>query len=151
MREPRLPIGAFVWCRFPLQEAPREPGPEDHLHLVYVADVTTSKVLTIYTTSVLWDPAVPTPIGVIIVKAQQAAALGQKPFVLDARRIALLPVTTEWFPDLESKNHGVLMVADKVFQKEVTRVAHELAKRSSNMQFYGPDAKSDIDSWKPER
>lgn len=149
MTESLLPIGSFVWCRFPFRESPRDPGPTDHLHLVYVEDATEDNVLTIYTTSVTWDPKVPTPIGVMIVKSEMASALGQKSFVLDARRIALLPLTTDWFPGLSKPDHGILMIADKAFQKEVTRIAHAAASRASNIELLGPKAPANQHGWKP--
>lgn len=146
---PLLPVGAFVWCRFPLSENPRNPGPDDHLHLVYIADAAKNNVLTIYTTSVSWDPKVPTPIGVMIVKEEQARALGQKPFVLDARRIALLPLTTDWFPGLLKPDRGILKIADKTFQKEVAIIARAAAARVNNIEFLGPQAPVTRSEWKP--
>ena len=138
MRALPIPVGAFIWCRFPLRERPSEPGPEDHLHLVYVQDQTQDLVLTIYTTSVLGDLQSPTPIGVIRVLADEAKALGQKPFVLDARRIALLPLTVDWFPALSNPQRGIVTIAPASFQKQVTQAAYAAASRAVHIELLGP-------------
>lgn len=150
MTQPLLPIGAFIWCRFPISEDPRNPGPKDHLHLVYVEDSTDdNSVLTIYTTSVIWDSKVPTPIGVMVVNSEMASKMGQKPFVLDARRIALLPVTTDWFPGLAEPDRGILLIAETSFQKKVTSTARAALSRASNVELLGPKAPSNQHGWKP--
>jgi len=136
-----IAVGAFIWCRFPLREQPHLPGPADHLHLAYVQDVTVDRLLTIYTTSVTWDPSIPTPMGVMLVGALQAKALGQKPFVLDARRLALLPLTEDWFPLLSQPNHGIVAIAPIEFQQEVTRTAYAAATRASHLELLGPQAR----------
>ncbi|MBI5164367.1 MAG: hypothetical protein HY985_10750 [Magnetospirillum sp.] len=135
-----LPVGAFVWCRFPLREAHREPGPKDHLHLVYVQDTADTRAVSIYTTSVTWPSDKPLPFGVIAVPTKQAAELGQKSFVLDARRIGVLPMTPTWFPDINKLDHGILKVAPASFQREVARIAHEVARRKELIEWYGPGA-----------
>jgi hypothetical protein len=140
MTVPQIPIGAFIWCRFPLRERPNEPGPADHLHLVYVEDLTEDNVLTIYTTSVTWDPKTPTPIGVVIVNAEKSRAMGQKPFVLDARRLALLPLTDLWFPELSKPDRGIVAIAPAAFRKEVTQAAYAAASRASHIELLGPKA-----------
>jgi hypothetical protein len=81
------------------------------------------------------------PLGVIVIPKQQAAALGQKAFVLDARRIGILPITLEWFPNLNSDGHGVVKIASKPFQDNVARIAREVASRHrENIELYGPGA-----------
>lgn len=44
--------------------------------------------------------AEPLPLGVIPIAGQAAEALRQRPFWIDARCIAYLPVTVEFFPRL---------------------------------------------------
>ena len=154
MIAPILPVGAFIWCRFPLHEAHRAPGPIDHLHLCYIADTVGKDALTLYTTSVLWDPSIPEPEGIIVVSVEQAAQMKQKPFVLDARRIGIFPITTEWFPDLEDKDHGIVYIANDAFQKKVARVAKDVAvKHRQNIEFYGPTAPTlpDKSGWTPPK
>lgn len=139
MSKPVLPTGSFVWCRFPLRESNRKPGPADHLHLVYVADCSINEAVTIYTTSVIWDKNVPPALGIIIVEKQQAEEMRQKSFVLDTRRIGVLPLTEEWFPNINSENNGVLQIASKDFQKKVAQVSLDIAKRHKDiMEWYGP-------------
>jgi len=74
------------------------------------------------------------------VDAPQAKALGQKPFVLDARRLALLPLTEDWFPHLSKPNHGIVAIAPLDFHPEVTRTAYAAASRASHMELLGPHA-----------
>ena len=135
MTAPILPVGAFIWCRFPQHEANRVPGPSDHLHLCYIADTVGKDALTLYTTSVIWDTGTPEPAGVIVVSADQAAQMKQKPFVLDARRIGIFPITTEWFPDLEGKDHGIVHIANKCKLAERTRNISFLEKLSDDKNW----------------
>ena len=143
MTQSLLPVGAFVWCRLPISENPCNPGPKDHLHLVYVEDSTDDgSVLTIYTTSAIWQPKARSPIGVLVVTSELASAMGQMPFVLDATRIALLPVTTEWFPGLAEPGHGIVLIADESFQKKETSTAHAALSRASSLEYFAPKAPS---------
>jgi hypothetical protein len=139
----RLPPGAFVWCRFPLREAHREPGPPDHLHVVYVHDTADGKAVCVYTTSVTWPGNKPLPFGVIAVPWASAADMGQKAFVLDARRIGIFPQTTDWFPDLDEPGNGILHVAPKPFQRKIQQAALEVAKRKELIEWFGPGAPDD--------
>ncbi|MET3105898.1 hypothetical protein AAKU67_004444 [Oxalobacteraceae bacterium GrIS 2.11] len=142
MQNPILPVGSFVWCRFPLREAHRIPGPMDHLHLAYVAaSGQNNQVLTVYTTSVTWKPSTPVAFGVIVVPSDVASAMGQQPFYLDARRVAILPVTDEWFPSLATESHGIISRANKSFRAEVDRVLTEVLDRHREIvERYGPEA-----------
>ena len=120
-------VGSFVWCRFPLRENPSAPSPKEHLHLVYVAAVQANeKVLTIYTTSVTWNPSTPVAVGVIVVPQEIASTMGQKPFCLDTRRVAILPATNEWFPSLDGESPLIVSRANKAFRAEVDRVVTDV-------------------------
>lgn len=140
MAAPILPTGAFVWCRFPLHEANRKPGPPDKLHLVYVVDTANKNAVCVYTTSVTWPADTPIPSGVIDVSSNDAAAMGQKRFVLDTRRIGVFPLTTTWFPDLDKPDHGILRIAPESFQRRVAKAAQAIVKRKELIEFYGPGA-----------
>jgi len=48
----------------------------------------------LYTTTVPW-PGPNLPVGVIPADSRHAAALDQKPFTIDARTAAVLPITAE--------------------------------------------------------
>jgi hypothetical protein len=67
--------------------------------------------------------------------------MGQKPFVLDARRLALFPMSKDWFPRLENPDRGPVSVHwVKTFQKEVSRVAYAFASRASHIELLGTSA-----------
>jgi hypothetical protein len=83
------------------RENPARPGP---LHLAYtlaVSGVTGSSQLSAlcaYTTSQPW-PGGAMPLGVRAFDRQEAATLGQaRPFVMDLRRLAFVPIAPAWFP-----------------------------------------------------
>jgi len=87
------------------------------LNPVNVQDLTQDNFLTIYTPSFIWDPKTPTPLGGIIFNAELSKAMGQKPFVIDARKLALLPLTNNWIPRLAHSDHGIVAIAPANFQK----------------------------------
>ena len=101
--------GQFVWCRFPAAEQPASPGAK--LRIGYVQDVQRVGrdvfVATLYTTTARWPGDTPLPLGVISIAGQQAEKLGQRPFVIDARCIALLPIVAGFFPHMADADHGV--------------------------------------------
>jgi hypothetical protein len=78
--------------------------------------------------------------GVVIVNAEKSRAMGQKPFVLDARRLALLPLTDLWFPELSKPDRGIVAIAPAAFRKEVTQAAYAAASRASHIELLGPKA-----------
>lgn len=64
----------------------------------------------------------PLPFGVRIFTREEAAALGQqRAFRLHLNRQARVPVTTEWFPDLDSSNQGALRWRPRAYAKNFTR------------------------------
>ncbi len=100
--------GDFVWSNFPERENPARPGP---CHIGYVALSTTSDqlnaVVLAYTTSQPWTG--PKPPGLFSFNRDMAIIMGQaRAFTLDLRRLAIVPVTVEWFSDLPSPDHGVV-------------------------------------------
>jgi hypothetical protein len=78
-------------------------------------------VLLAYTTSKPW-PHAAKPLGLFTFDSAEAASLGQKrPFVLDLRRMAFVPLTKTWFPDLDRPtSHGH---APKALQRRIYQVA----------------------------
>ncbi len=142
MSQPPFLPGQFVWCRFPYSEAALAPG--DKERIVYVADIrehAQRKVLTVMslcTTTSQWDPDSPIPLGVIPVAAAAAAEMNQKPFVIDARRIAFVPMTEDFFPRLRSSERGIVHTVTKAFRKEVKNVLAQLAQRRDLVELLGP-------------
>jgi hypothetical protein len=66
--------------------------------------------------------------------------MGQsRPFTLDLRRIAPLPVTEEWFPDLDTPDHGILGRAPEKLRLLYEAALTELARRRpENIERLGP-------------
>jgi len=121
--------GDFVWTAFPERENPARPGPR---HVGYVAATTASPkinaVLVSYTSSQPWHG--PTPPGVYSFDLAAAAAMGQsRGFTLDLRRLALIPITREWFPDLSDNGHGVIGRAPERLRVELEAALTALLRR----------------------
>jgi hypothetical protein len=126
--------GDFVWTNFPEREDPLRPGP---LHVSYVliagdAPSGVFSVMAAYTSSRQWPSEL--PFGVHRFDRLQAERFGQsRPFVLDLRRIAYLPVTAAWFPHLETEGRGVLGRAPEPLRATLLREANELFRRRKEL------------------
>lgn len=118
--------GAFVKTLFPTSEKPRRPGP---LHICYCLAVARPIVIVAYSSSRSWPPATPPPHGVRIFGAAEAARLNQRPFVLYLNRLARLPLTAQWFPELEMPSQGVVAVAPAVLRDQLLKTMTELVQR----------------------
>jgi hypothetical protein len=127
---------------FPFSEAPLRPGPSRHIG--YVLDIVRRHnrfyvAALLYTTTSAWPDAVALPRGVLRVQERQAAAIGQRSFVLDARRIAYLPVETAFFPELDQPGRGVQGVAAAGFQRHVERTLTALLETPELLELLGPE------------
>ena len=123
---------------FPNREQPNRPGPKPRVGYVYaITPSGQGAAALLYTTTVLWsDPNV--PLGVIAVDRRHAAALGQKPFTIDARTAAVLPVTTEYFPQLSHADHGIRGQAPIQLTRRIEAVMRELRDRGVVIDVRGP-------------
>jgi hypothetical protein len=133
---PPFGAGAFIWCRFPFgpPERPDRPGPARHIAYVLATADRGAVALLAYTSSGRWRPATRTlPAGVIEFNAEAAGAVGQKPFHLDLRCLARVPITPEWFPDLDLPSRGTVGVAGKRLQNAIQAEARRLAERSPHI------------------
>lgn len=95
--------GDYVRCLFPFRER-AGPGPSPHLVLVTGTGRIsgTPAVIVFYTTSQVTYDGTRRPRHLIHVDEPKATALGQaKAFDIDVTRVALLPVTASYFPDLK--------------------------------------------------
>jgi hypothetical protein len=132
--------GDFVWCKFPNRELPASPGPTEHVaYTLAVSEDTVLTALVAYTTSQSWRYS-RLPPGVFAFDMTAAAALGQsRPFVMDLRRLAAVPVTREWFPRLGQPGSGVLGHMPKRRQLAYLRVVEELLmRRPDHIEQLGP-------------
>lgn len=128
---PFLP-GDFVWCAFPQHENPTRPGPPHVGYAVAVfggAAPDSFFALIAYTTSQPW-PGTSHPPGVYAFDRQEAASFGQgRAFVLDLRRLALVPVTAAWFPQVGQPGGGVQGRASAAWSRQLKQAAEDLLTR----------------------
>lgn len=135
--------GQFVWCLFPTREQPLSPGPK--LRIGYVLDVSASMMTAVlYTSTARW-PADRLPLGVIRIDEKQAQRLGQKPFAIDVRCAAFLPITTDFFPHLMDADRGVQGEAPAGLERKIKTVLTEMQRRQVPIDLRGPG------QWKPGR
>ena len=93
-----------------------------------------AQLLLAYTSSGPWRGATPTlPLGVIEFSVAEAKALRQRPFHIDLRCLAQVPLTSSWLPDLAQPDHGVVAVAGVRLQARIERVFEELVARSRDL------------------
>lgn len=87
-----------------------------------------------YTTSRQWPRETPLSLGVLSFDRTQARLYGQsRAFVMDLRRVAFLPVTTAWFPNLDRPGSGVQGRAPKADQRRFRGIAEDLAQRHGEL------------------
>jgi hypothetical protein len=94
--------GDYVLCNFPFREA-AGPGPSPHVVLCAATGRETDIAFAIvfYTTSQTDYHGQRRPRQYIFVNETRAVGLGQRSaFHIDASRIARLPLTTDYFPEL---------------------------------------------------
>lgn len=143
MIEPPFKPRQFVWCQFPFMEEPLRPGPEEHVG--YVADIRRIDsnayltVMSIYTTTIPWEPGVKLPLGVIPVEPTMAEKMNQKGFVMDARKVAFIPVNRDFFPRLAAPDKGIIYTAAERWHQRVQNTLMKLAKRPELVVKLGPD------------
>jgi hypothetical protein len=131
--------GDFVWSNFPAREDPARPGPR---HPGYVTLSSNSSpanaVFLAYTTSQPWTG--PRPFGLYAFDRESAAEMGQsRPFTLDLRRMAAVPVTVEWFPNLNTASHGTIRRAPEKLRIIPESAAKQLfSRRPENIERLGP-------------
>ena len=93
-----------------------------------------------YTTTQPWPSGVSLPRGVFTFDRTAAASYGQsRAFVMDLRRIAFVPVTAIWFPNLGQAGHGIQGHAAKALQRNFRNTANELLTRhGESVERLGP-------------
>jgi hypothetical protein len=142
--EPRIADGSFVWTLFPFgpPHQPELPGPARNIAYVLAQNTgqRPAKLLLACTSSGPWRGAAPVPpLGVIEFGAAEARALRQRPFHIDLRCLAQVPLTSAWFPDLGHPDHGVVAVAGAGLQARIERVFDQLVARSRHLiEIRGP-------------
>lgn len=95
-------------------------------------------VATLYTTTARWPPNTPLPLGVVSISEQQAERLGQRPFIIDGRCIAILPIVADFFPHLEDADRGVKGEAPAGLARRITTMLTEMQRRQVMIEVRGP-------------
>lgn len=141
--EPPFKPRQFVWCQFPYMEEPLRPGPKEHVGYIVevgkVGDNAHLTVMSLYTTTTSWEPGVRFPLGVIPVNPAMAQRMNQKGFVMDARKVAFIPVIPAFFPRLNHPDRGIVYTASEKFHQMVQNTLAQLAKRPELVVRLGPD------------
>lgn len=103
-------MGELVWSNFPERERPIVPGPRHFGYVLHVGSLGAdaySAVLAYTTTSGL-DITGQLPRGLKAFDATEAEAFGHpQAFRLDLKRLAHVPITAAWFPDLDLPKKGI--------------------------------------------
>jgi len=134
--------GDFVWTNFPTREEPTLPSSDRHIALCLRRFRSADKgyaLVTVYTTSRPRGDR-PKARGEIEISADRAVEYGQRSgFRIDVRRVAVLPINPDFFPELEKPGHGIqgsserlADVAERLFREIVTETP-EL------VEFLGPE------------
>jgi hypothetical protein len=107
---PPIDRGDFVWTNFPTREKPASPSAERHIALCLRRFHGGDKgyaLVAVYTTSRPRGER-PKARGEIEITAERAVEYGQRrAFRIDVKRVAALPITADFFPDLEKPGHGI--------------------------------------------
>ena len=141
MSQSAIADGSFVWTLFPFGP-PDRPGPVLHIAFVLTVDTkpATPQVILAYTGSGTWRGSTDAvPQGVINFSEAEAKVVGQKPFHMDLRCLAQVPLTAAWFPDLTQPGHGVVGVVGARLQTRIEKMLQELVMRNRSLiELRGP-------------
>lgn len=133
--------GCFVWTMFPFGP-PDQPGPVRHVAYVLATNSRPKMpmLLLAYTSSGPWRGATGRlPLGVMEFEAAAARAVGQKPFHLDLRCLAQVPLTKRWFPDIERPGQGIVGTASARLQQGIDALLSALVTRNRDLiEIRGP-------------
>lgn len=135
--------GQFVWCKFPYRENPTQPGPEVHVGYIAAVDKRDPQnpvLSVVYTTSspgrIARNEDRP---GYIAIDEKTARGMNQKPFMIEANQIALLPSDRRFFPELGLPGNGVVSRAPKsLSQQIIAEMKAAVARRDAYLDIYGP-------------
>ncbi|MCA3421160.1 MAG: hypothetical protein INF34_03580 [Roseomonas sp.] len=113
-------------------------------HIAYVlATDSNPKVpmlLLAYTSSGPWRGATGRlPLGVIEFDDAAARAVGQKPFHIDLRCLAQVPLAKRWFPDLGQTGYGIMGTAGARLRERIDVMLSDLVTRNRDLiEMRGP-------------
>jgi hypothetical protein len=118
------------------------PGPVRHVAYVLATNSQPKPpmLLLAYTSSGPWRGATARlPLGVIEFDSAAARAVGQKPFHLDLRCLAQVPLTERWFPDLGRAGHGIVGTTGVRLRERIDSLLSDLVTRNRDLiEMRGP-------------
>ena len=138
---PPIDRGDFVWTNFPTREQPAAPSPDRHIALCLRRFRSADKgyaLVAVYTTSRPRGDR-PKARGEIDIAAERAAEYGQRSaFRIDVRRVAVLPVDPDFFPDLEKPDHGIKGRSEHLADVAERLLRQIIGETPELVEFLGP-------------
>jgi hypothetical protein len=98
-------------------DPPDQPGPARHIAYVLATDSKPKvpRLLLAYTSSGPWrGVSARLPLGVMEFDDAAARAVGQKPFHIDLRCLAQVPLAKRWFPDLSQTGKAGARLRERI-------------------------------------
>lgn len=143
MTEGPPPVGAghFIWSHFPKREIPGAPSDQRHIALCLrrLRHRSEGYVLAAVFTTTRPREGRPKAKGEIEVSKEQAAEFGQQSaFRIDVRRIAVMPLNNEFFPDLESPGHGITGRSEHLAKAAVRLLQEIVLEQPQLVEYLGP-------------
>ena len=146
MTEENAPLvdrGHFIWSHFPKRENPGIPSNERHIALCLRRLRHRSEgylLVAVFTTTRPRGDR-PKMKGEIEIPADRAAEFGQQSsFRIDVRRIAAMPLNSEFFPDLDNIDHGLKGRSERLAETAL-KLFQEIAKETPELiDFLGPES-----------
>jgi hypothetical protein len=138
---PPVGTGHFIWSHFPKRESPALPSDERHIALCIrrFRHRTQGYVLAAVFTTTRPRGDRPKAKGEIEISKEQAAQLGQpSAFRIDVRRIAAMPLTTDFFPDLEQPDRGIRGRSEKLANAAFRLFQEIVANEPELIEVLGP-------------
>lgn len=140
---PPIGRGHFVWTNFPKRENPDEPSDQRHIALCLRRfrhrDEGYVLVAVFTTTRPRGDR--PKARGEIEIPAERAAEFGQtSAFRIDVRRVAALPLTADFFPDIDLPGHGIRGRSERLAAAAEKLLRDLVARTPELVEFLGPTA-----------
>ena len=139
--DPPIDRGDFVWTNFPTREQPAAPSHDRHIALCLRRFRSADKgyaLVAVYTTSRPRGDR-PRARGEIEVTAERAVEYGQRnAFRIDVRRVAVLPVDLDFFPDLEKPDHGIQGRSEHLADVAERLLRQIIGETPELVEFLGP-------------
>lgn len=141
MGVPPIDRGHFVWTHFPKREDPEVPSNDRHIALCLrrFRHRDQGYVLAAVFTTTRPRGDRPKARGEIEISAERAVEFGQNTaFRIDVRRIAALPLNSDFFPDIDRPDHGIRGRSEHLARAAETLLQQIVTETSELVEFLGP-------------